>query len=102
MRTSVGLFALVSLLAAFTGSASAQDVVWKKTYSEARDHGQKVNKPLAVFVGTGADGFQKIIEEGTFSSDVRKMIAQDYIPRYLRADTAQNRSLVSRLAITSN
>jgi hypothetical protein len=101
MRTSIGMFALVGFLSAFNGTASAQDVVWKKTYSEARDHGQKVNKPLAVFVGTGANGFQKIIEEGSFSSDIRKIIAKEYIPVYLDADLAENQQLLKELGIAS-
>src|SRR5438094_6788851 len=102
MRTSVGLFAFVGFFAAFcTGTASAQDVVWKESYFEAPDHGQKVNRPLAVFVGTGATGFQQIVQNGGFSSDVRKILANEYIPVYLDADQAENQRLIRDLGITS-
>src|SRR5258708_496162 len=97
MRTSAGLFAFVSFFAAFANTVSAQDLTGRKSYFEARDHGQKVNKPIAVFVGTGPNGFQQIVQDGSFSSELRKIIANEYIPVYLDADQAENQRLISDL-----
>lgn len=101
MRTSVGFFAFAGLLAAFAAPLSAQEVSWKKSYWEARDQGQKVKKPLAVIVGTGPTGFQQVLSDGTLSSDVRKILADEYIPVYLDADKAENAKLIQELGILS-
>jgi hypothetical protein len=99
MRTSVGLLAFASFVVA-AGSASAQDVDWRKSYFEARDHGQKVKKPLAVIVGSGPNGFNQLIQDGSLTSDVRKIIANEYIPVYLDSEKAENRRLIQDLGIT--
>lgn len=101
MHTSFGFFAFASLLAAFTGSVSAQELAWRSSYQEARDHGQKVKKPLAVFVGAGQAGFRQIVQDGSFSSDVRKILASEYIPVYLDADRADHKRLIQELGISS-
>ncbi len=101
MRTSVGFFALASLLVAFAGPVSAQELAWRNSYLEAREHGQKVKKPLAVFVGVGPTGFQQIVQDGSFSSDVRKALANEYIPVYLDADKAEHKRLIQELGIST-
>ncbi|MSQ93926.1 MAG: hypothetical protein EXR98_05140 [Gemmataceae bacterium] len=101
MHTSVGFFAFAGLLTAFAGPVSAQDLAWKNSYLEARDHGQKVKKPLAVFVGAGAAGFQQIVQDGAFSSDIRKILAAEYTLVYLDADRADHKRLIGELGISS-
>jgi hypothetical protein len=101
MRTSYGVFALAALLAVVAGTASAQEVSWRKTYQEARDQGQKAKKPLAVFIGTGPNGHDQLIQDGTLTPDIRKILVTEYVPIYLDADKADDQRLIQALGITT-
>lgn len=101
MRTSVGLLAFASFIAAFPLTASAQEVTWRKSYFEARDHGQKAKKPLAVVVGNGPTGYEQIVQDGSLNGEIRKIIAAEYIPVYLDANQAENQRLIRELGITN-
>ena len=89
MHTSVGFLAFASFLSTFSWEAALPEIPWKGSYQEARSHGQKVKKPLAVIVGAGKSGFQQLIQEGSLSSDVRKILANEYISVYLDSEKAE-------------
>ena len=101
MYTSIGLLAFAGLWNA-AGFASLPEVAWKRSYSDAYVEGQKAKKPLAVIMGAGPNGYQKVIQEGTFTSDIRKILANEFIPVYLDADKADDLRLIRSLGITSN
>ena len=100
MHTSVGFLAFASFLSTFSWDAALPEIPWKGSYQEARTHGQKVRKPLAVIVGAGKTGFQQLIQDGSLSSDVRKILANEYISVYLDSEKAENKRLIEDLGIT--
>src|SRR5829696_4512520 len=100
MRTSVGFFAMASLLVAPLLNASAQEVSLTRSYSEAREQGQKAKKPLAVFVGAGPAGHVQTIQEGSFTNEIRKILSDAYVCVYLDAERPENRALIEQLRIT--
>ena len=63
MYTSLVLVALAGASAPV--SAGAQDPTWQEDYTTARTLGRQARKPLAVFVGAGPKGWDKLSE--TFS-----------------------------------
>ncbi len=100
MHTSVGFLAFASFLSGFSWDTAQSEIPWKATYQEGRSHGQKVKKPLAVIVGAGKTGYQKLIQDGSLTSDVRKILANEYIPVYLDSEKAENKRLIADLGIT--
>ena len=99
MRTSVGVLALAGLLAA-QAVVSAADVTWSRDYQVAVKEGQKQNKPLAVIVGGGQGGAEKLTKEGQLNDPIKKVLAEKYISFYLDASSPANKALVEALAIT--
>ncbi len=100
MHTSVGFLAFASFLSAFSWDAVLPEIPWQSSYQEARSLGQKVKKPLAVIVGTGKTGYQQLIQDGSLTSDIRKILANEYIPVYLDTEKAEDKRLIETLGIT--
>jgi hypothetical protein len=88
MYTSMMLVAM----ATFTSAAeSADGPAWQTNYGAARKLGAG-QKPLAVFIGSGKQGWNKVAEEG-LSSESRKVLAERYVSVYVNVDTAEGQRL---------
>src|SRR5439155_4325568 len=92
------------MLVALTGSAVAsyatQDLAWQTDYVQARKMGETQRKPLAVFIGSGATGYDKVCRDGKLSAEVQKLLADNYICVYVDASTPAGEKLVKELAMT--
>jgi len=97
MCTSIVLVALTGSLVASSGYDS---LTWQKDYAEARKMGQTEKKPLAVFIGNGVGGQEKVCKDGKLSPEVEKMLADSYICVYVDASTPEGQNLASAFAIT--
>ena len=83
MFSSIGLCTI-----AFLGGASIPATpTWMTDYGQAVQAGKKAGKPLAVFVSSGADGYQQVSRGGTLGSETRALLAKAYVCVY--ADTTQ-------------
>lgn len=100
-HTSIGSLTAACLLVAASAS-SAADVAWLTNYPEAQEQGQREQKPLAVFVGSGRAGHAKLVQEGSFSNGVRKILADHYVCVYVDADRDENQRLLRALDITGD
>lgn len=78
MCTSLVLFAL----SVFAPSAVTEPV-WLNDYSLALKKGQNENKPLAVFIGSGKNGWDKVSKDGSLAKEVRQVLAENYVCVYL-------------------
>jgi hypothetical protein len=98
MHTSILLVAL----AGFPGFADVGEApTWHTDYSEARKLGQSENKPLAIFVGAGKDGWTALATDGKLNSKVDKTLLSSYICVYVDASTASGKRLATALGIES-
>ena len=96
MYTSVAILAFSTLC-----SVSAADaLVWRTDYGAAQEHAQAVGKPLAVFVGSGTRGWEKVARGGKLSARATRLLAASYVPVYLNTDTRQGKRLAADLQIT--
>ena len=81
--------------------SDAQDgPVWLTSYSSGLEQGQKQGKPVAVFVGSGAQGQAAPVKEGQFSADALKILSHRYVCVYLDRSQSANQRLVRDLGIT--
>lgn len=85
MYTSLVLFALsgFSSPAEMTVSPS-----WQTDYTLARELGINDKKPLAVVVGSGKEGWDKLVRNGSLGQEQNKILAANYVCVYL--DTTTN------------
>ena len=97
MYTSV---MLVALSGSVVASYAAHDLAWQTDYAQARKMGESERKPLAVFIGTGATGYDKVCRDGKLSAEVQKLLADNYICVYVDASTPAGEKLVKELAMT--
>jgi hypothetical protein len=82
MFTSVVLVALTGFVA---HEELAMRPTWLKDYSLASERGIAVQKPLAVFIGTGETGWDGIIKEGGLGQEAKELLATRYVCVYLDA-----------------
>jgi len=79
MIGSTILVALTTLLA----SPGTESLVWQTDYATALQRGKETGKPLAVFLGKGADGWQSISKEGKIDPKSAEVLAQKYVCLYV-------------------
>ncbi len=75
--------ALVSFAALIGAEPQAKGPDWKTDYRAAVQEGQKERKPLAVFVGSGPEGYQKVVRFGALTPSLEKILAGHYVCVYL-------------------
>src|SRR5262245_7725390 len=92
-------FALLTM-AGFLATANIPvNPSWESNYSAARKHAEAVHNPLAVVVGFGENGWQKLTDEGTMPADVRNTLCHNYICVYINSETEQGRKSALALGI---
>ncbi|GIW79832.1 MAG: hypothetical protein KatS3mg105_1639 [Gemmatales bacterium] len=62
---------------------SLNEPVWFHDYTLAQSKGWSSDKPLAVFIGAGKDGWHKLSREGAFDARINKLLRDHYICVYL-------------------
>ncbi len=97
MYTSVGLFALAAALQ----SAQPAESLWLRDYGTGQAQAAREQKPLVVVVGTGAEGFEKLAQEGKLGDEVHGLLAEHYVCVYLDRDQATKAKLVGDLSIAT-
>ena len=93
MYTSLLAVALAPVLAGQNAPA------WLNSYSAGTEAGQKVRKPVAVFVGSGSQGHAALVKEGHFSAEALGLLSRNYVCVYLDRSKPANQQLVRDLSI---
>lgn len=97
MSTSIVLVALSGLLAS---AASNEEPGWLREYGKARQRGQKEEKPLAVFIGSGKTGWNQLSKEGSLGKEVNKLLAEHYVCLYVNMDEPSGKRLASAFEVS--
>lgn len=99
MHTIMALAAMVAGLSA-TNVPSAPS--WLDDYGAALKAVSAANKPMAVFVGGGKDGWQKVVRDGGVDPTTTRLLAQKFVCVYVDTETANGRSLASAFQVGSH
>jgi hypothetical protein len=73
---------------------------WQASYTQARSASRDRDKPLAVFVGSGPDGWKKVADGG-LSAEARKLLADNYVCYYADASRPEGRRLADALEMSN-
>ena len=96
MNTSILTVVLTSaLLAGQNGSPT-----WNHSYSHAQNLGVNQKKPLFVVVGSGPNGWTKVIRDGAPSQEVTQILSQRYVCVYIDVSNPTGRALAESFGIT--
>ena len=75
-------------LAGFLTSHGLGTPLWHADYGTAQTLGMFESKPLAVFIGSGEEGWNQIHRDGRLGKEIRELLADTYICVY--ADTSRD------------
>ena len=88
MYTSLVLFAL-------SVPAADETLTWVKDYPTARRQSAENNKPIAVFLGEGGNGYNKVVQGG-LNEQTRRLLKDNYICCYVDTSTEKGRRLAEQ------
>src|SRR5436853_7706482 len=86
---------ILFVLAAASSYIEPVAPVWHTDYHAAQKLAREGGRPLAVFLGGGKDGYQRIALDGKLGTDVEKVLARSYVCVYLDREQGTNRNLLS-------
>ena len=88
MYTSILLFALTAAPAADLSTPS-----WSTDYFAASKQSARARKPLAVVLGSGEAGWDKLDRDGKLTEEAKGLLASKYVCVYVNTDTAEGKRL---------
>jgi hypothetical protein len=95
MFTSAMVLALAGLLEA----AHSASPTWMTDYAAAKTHAQKEGKPLAICVGEGKSGWNKLSQNGKLSEEALKVLASEYTCVFVDTKEAAGKELAEALEV---
>jgi hypothetical protein len=93
------ILAVVALVGS-GASAKKPAVAWHTDYQHALDSASVERKPMAVFVGQGAERLARMMEDGTIPDEAIKVLRENYVVICLEATTGAGQELASRYAMS--
>src|SRR5262249_28943805 len=90
MYTSIVLLALSGLVGVGDGEGAP---AWQNDYYAALKQGEEQQKPLAVFLAPGENGWDKLSQQGGLDKDAKQLLAGKYVPVFVNTDTDAGRRL---------
>jgi hypothetical protein len=87
------MMAAAALAAGLSPGTLSPEPTWLNDYKAAQTRVVAVKKPMAVFVGSGKEGWAKVVREGTLDAELNKALAGKFVCLYVDTDTAAGRTL---------
>ena len=66
---------------------------WNHDYDLALQQASAAKKPLAVFIGTGKDGWKAVSAEGELGPELHRLLTDEYVCLYVDAGRAVHKEL---------
>jgi len=92
--------AAIALAGGISSGAIPSAPNWHTDYAQALSRSSAEGKPMAVFIGNGADRLTKMTADGTITADAAKVLKASYVCVYLDSDTAAGKDLASRFELS--
>ncbi len=98
MYTSLVLFALSA------GTVPTAELIpvspsWRSDYTLALKEGKSSKRPLAIVVGSGPEGWDKLSKDGELGKDVKDLLHSRYVCVYLDTTNERQRQLAGQLEL---
>jgi hypothetical protein len=98
MNTSILTVVLAgALLAGQNGNPT-----WQNSYTTAQKMGAEQQKPVLVVIGSGANGWTKVIRDAAPAPEVTQMMAQKFVCVYINTATPEGKQLAQSFEITGS
>jgi len=90
---------LVAALAALVTGQTPQTPAWQTDYAQAKVQGESQKKPLAVFLGSGERGWEKVARDGGVNAQAQQILTNRYVPLYIDTTTDAGSELAHAFAV---
>jgi len=97
MYTSVVVVALSGFLA--HGVLVPQSATWYENHGAAYKQGLSLKRPLAVFIGSGQSGWDKLSKDGKIGKNVQAILDSEYVCMYIDTSKPAGRRRASTFDI---
>jgi hypothetical protein len=74
---------------------------WRNDYTLALQEGRNTKRPLAIFVASGPDGWDKLSKEGGLDKEAKELLRSNYVCVYLDASKASGQKLAEQLDLSN-
>jgi len=95
------MMAAAALAAGISPSALTPEPTWLNDYTLAQLRVGAVKKPMAVFVGSGKDGWGKVVRDGALDPELKRTLVSKFVCVYIDTDTTTGRSLAGAFEVAS-
>lgn len=93
-------FAAAALTGLLPVGAETLTPTWQSDYQSAIQVAVAQQKPVAVFIGHGEAGYDKLVSDGKIPADAGKQLANGYVCLYVDTDTAAGKTLAGQFQLT--
>jgi hypothetical protein len=90
-----------TLAAGMAPANLSTEPTWLNDYATAQTRVLAQKKPMAVFVGSGKDGWGKVVKNGSIDPEINKMLANKFVCVYVDTDTDAGRKLATAFEVVS-
>jgi len=96
------MFASLTMMVALALSPEigTHSLKWEHDYRQARSIAASVNKPLAVFVASGENGWKKVVREGKLEAEAEKALAGQFVIVFVNQETDSGRKIADALQLS--
>lgn len=92
--------AAIALAGGISSGAIPSAPNWHTDYAQAMSRSSAEGKPMAVFIGHGADRLAKMSADGTITAESARVLNASYVCVYLDAEAASGKDLASRFEMS--
>src|SRR5262245_43392764 len=100
MENSMQIWIALALVGSVASANIPEAPPWQKDYHSAKVQAKDVQKPLAVFIGSGKDGWSKLTYEDTFDPKLNHLLATRYVCVYADRSTPAGKRLADAFEVT--
>jgi hypothetical protein len=93
--------AVVALSASITTANLSQNPQWLE-YGQAQQRVAVLKKPMAVFVGTGKEGWGSVVRDGAIDPAVKKLLAEKFVCVYVNTETPAGKALADTFEVAAH
>jgi hypothetical protein len=74
-------------------------VSFRTDYVDARQQGREMARPLAVFIGSGPEGWNAVAKDGRLGRDVTQLLSDKYVCVYINREEESGRKLAAQFEV---
>jgi hypothetical protein len=93
------MYSSIALLAMILPVANEPSVSWQNNYRIAKAAAVSKQKPLALFLAPGKDGWKKLLSEGAFSAEIQRLLAENYVAVFIDQDSDYGKKITELFGV---